>query len=182
MNETGRDQREHPRKRLLSLSMPSPAGMLTLCERNGAIVALDIAARPEKDAGKHGRGHIKRKTTSPLLTRARRQIEEYFAGTRQRFDLPLAPSGTSFQRSVWRLLRTVPYGETRSYGELAHTLGSSPRAVGRANATNPLPILIPCHRVIGHNGALVGYSGGEGISTKRRLLELEGIRLAETGP
>jgi methylated-DNA-[protein]-cysteine S-methyltransferase len=155
--------------------MPSPAGMLTLHEKDGAIVALDITPRPGKDAGA---GQTGQKATSPLLARARRQIEEYFAGTRQTFDLPLAPPGTTFQRSVWRLLGTVPYGETRSYGALAQELGSSPRAVGRANATNPLPIPIPCHRVIGGNGALTGYSGGEGITTKRCLLELEGVRIA----
>jgi len=155
-----------------SLSMPSPAGMLTLRERDGAIVALDIAPRPKKKTS--GPGRKTAPAPSPLLARARRQIEEYFAGTRQSFDLPLTPSGTTFQRSLWRLLRTIPYGETRTYGELAHTLVTSPRAVGRASATNPLPILIPCHRVIGRNGTLTGYSGGEGIATKRHLLALEG--------
>jgi methylated-DNA-[protein]-cysteine S-methyltransferase len=102
------------------------------------------------------------------------QLAEYFAGTRQVFSLPLAPQGTSFQRSVWQGLRQIPYGQTVSYGELARRLGSQSgaRAVGLANGANPLPIIVPCHRVIGSDGSLTGFGGG--LYIKRALLALEG--------
>ena len=100
------------------------------------------------------------------------QLAEYFRGTRREFTVPLAPRGTPFQLAVWRALRTIPYGETISYGVLAARLGSAARAVGAANGANPLPIIVPCHRVIGADGSLTGFGGGLGI--KRALLELEG--------
>jgi methylated-DNA-[protein]-cysteine S-methyltransferase len=102
-----------------------------------------------------------------------RQLDAYFAGTLRRFDLPLAPAGTPFQREVWQALREIPYGETVSYGELARRIGrpSAVRAVGAANGQNPLSIVIPCHRVIGSDGRLVGYGGG--LPAKSALLELE---------
>ncbi len=108
-----------------------------------------------------------------VLERAREQLLAYFAGKRRAFDVPLRPRGTPFQRRVWAALRTIPYGETKSYGELAAELGqpTAARAVGLANAKNPLPIVIPCHRVIGADGSLTGYAGG--LAIKRRLLELE---------
>ena len=111
-----------------------------------------------------------------LLAATRRQVGEYFAGERKEFDLPLAPAGTPFQRRVWEALAGVPYGATTSYRELAHALGApgAARAVGRANALNPLVIVIPCHRVIGAHGALTGYGGG--MERKRALLELEAAR------
>jgi methylated-DNA-[protein]-cysteine S-methyltransferase len=104
---------------------------------------------------------------------AARQIDEYLAGERAEFDLPLAPQGTPFELAVWESLRAIPYGETVSYGELAAELGrpGAARAVGRANGRNPLWIVVPCHRVIGANGALTGYAGG--VDVKRALLELE---------
>jgi len=103
----------------------------------------------------------------------RRQLDEYFTGTRRKFDLPIHPAGTPFQRTVWSALLTVPYGETRSYGELAGMISrpGAARAVGLANGKNPLSIIVPCHRVVGANGALVGYGGG--VDCKRYLLELE---------
>ena len=102
-----------------------------------------------------------------------RQLREYFAGRRSEFDLPLDPAGTEFQRTVWRLLREIPYGETISYGELARRVGNpqASRAVGAANGRNPIPIVIPCHRVIGSNGKLTGFGGG--LPTKEALLGLE---------
>jgi methylated-DNA-[protein]-cysteine S-methyltransferase len=103
---------------------------------------------------------------------ARAQLIAYFAGERNDFDLPLAPVGSAFQQSVWAALREIPFGETRSYGDLAELLGSSPRAVGRANATNPICVIVPCHRVIGADGTLTGYAGG--MDNKRWLLEHEG--------
>jgi methylated-DNA-[protein]-cysteine S-methyltransferase len=108
------------------------------------------------------------------LRAAVRQLAEYFAGTRRAFSVPLAPAGTDFQLEVWRALRAIPYGETLSYGELARRLGSAngARAVGLANGANPLPVIIPCHRVIGADGSLTGFGGG--LPIKRALLRLEG--------
>lgn len=104
---------------------------------------------------------------------ARAQMAEYFQGRRREFDLPLDPQGTAFQRTVWAALREIPYGETRSYGELAAMIGrpKAARAVGMACNRNPLPILIPCHRVVGKDGSLTGYAGG--LELKQQLLELE---------
>jgi len=104
---------------------------------------------------------------------ARTQLAEYFAGERTEFDLPLIPQGNEFQRSVWRLLATIPYGRTRSYGQLAATLGDVglARAVGAANGRNPISIVVPCHRVVGRDGSLTGYAGG--LHRKAFLLELE---------
>ena len=106
---------------------------------------------------------------------ARVQVREYAEGTRRVFDLPLKPAGTQFQLEVWDQLLLIPYGETRSYGELAAMLGNpkASRAVGRANGTNPISIIVPCHRVIGASGALTGYGGG--LPMKQRLLRLEGV-------
>lgn len=105
------------------------------------------------------------------------QLGEYFTGGRRTFDIPLAPRGTSFQRAVWNALLAIPYGATVSYGELAFRIGkpSAVRAVGAANGANPIPVIIPCHRVIGANGSLTGYGGG--IERKQWLLALEGRRL-----
>jgi methylated-DNA-[protein]-cysteine S-methyltransferase len=102
-----------------------------------------------------------------------RQLDAYFAGELSTFDLPLAPQGTPFQRAVWQALQQIPYGTTTSYGALAHTIGKpkAVRAVGAANGANPIPIIIPCHRVIGSNGKLTGFGGG--LETKARLLNLE---------
>ena len=110
---------------------------------------------------------------SPFSDRVIVQLEEYLAGKRTAFDLPLCPQGTPFQQKVWQALRTIPYGQTRSYGEIAEQIGqpNACRAVGMANHANPLLILIPCHRVVGENGGLTGYAAG--LELKQRLLELE---------
>ena len=117
---------------------------------------------------RYGRGE-----ETPLLSEARRQLLAYLAGDLRAFDLPLAPAGTDFQREVWRALEAVPYGQTRTYGEIAAAVGrpKAVRAVGQANHVNPLPIFIPCHRVVGKGGALTGYAGG--LDLKRALLALE---------
>lgn len=117
-----------------------------------------------------GRG---RGEETPLLRAAREELLAYFAGERRDFDLPLDPAGTDFQRAVWEALRAIPYGGTRTYGEIAAAVGrpKAVRAVGQANHVNPLPIFIPCHRVVGKNGALTGYAGG--LDLKRALLALE---------
>ena len=110
---------------------------------------------------------------TPFLKEVAHQLEEYFNGQRKQFQLPLAPQGTDFQQKVWRELQAIPYGETRSYKEIAHRIGNPKacRAVGQANNRNPISIIIPCHRVIGHSGELVGYGGG--LEIKQFLLELE---------
>jgi methylated-DNA-[protein]-cysteine S-methyltransferase len=110
---------------------------------------------------------------SPVLAEARRQLGEYFAGERTIFELPLAPRGTAFQRKVWDALCRIEYGTTRTYGQIADEIGArgAARAVGAANHDNPIAIVVPCHRVIGANGSLVGYAGG--LAQKRALLELE---------
>jgi methylated-DNA-[protein]-cysteine S-methyltransferase len=146
------------------LSMHSPVGDLTLSEEDGALVAIDWGWSPVQ-------------AETPLLRRAKAQLEEYFDGTRHAFDLPLEPAGTTFQKSVWRAMRAIPAGSTRSYGDLAKDLHSAPRAVGQACGRNPLPIMIPCHRVLAANGAIGGYSGEGGLDTKRDLLRLEGVAI-----
>lgn len=108
-----------------------------------------------------------------ILKEAGRQLQEYFSGVRTKFDLPLNPKGTDFMKDVWSALEKIPYGETKTYGEIAKIIGRDKayRAVGLANNRNPIPIFIPCHRVIGANGKLVGYAGG--LDIKKQLLELE---------
>ena len=142
------------------LSLHTPLGEVTISEDGGAIVALDW-----------GRGRDQEAT--PLLCQARDQLQAYFDGKRMSFDLPLAPEGSDFQRRVWAALCAIPPGETRSYADIARTIGSAPRAVGGANGANPSPLFIPCHRVIAADGSLGGYSGGDGPATKRYLLDHE---------
>ena len=142
------------------LSFETRFGRLTIGEDEDRIVALDWGGRA---MGK----------PSPPLLEAKRQLLEYLAGRRKKFDLPLAPDGTTTELRVWQLMAEIPFGETRTYGDLGKALAMAPRAVGQACGRNPLPIFIPCHRVVGSHGALGGYSGGEGAETKRRLLQLE---------
>ncbi len=149
--------------------MQSPVGPLTLVAEDGALAAIDFgpAAVASSTAG------APRDDADAALAEARRQLESYFAGKRRTFSLPLSPRGTPFQRRVWTALEAIPYGETASYGEIAAAIGApgSARAVGAANGANPLPIVIPCHRVIGADGSLTGYGGG--MERKKRLLALE---------
>jgi methylated-DNA-[protein]-cysteine S-methyltransferase len=142
------------------LSLHTPLGEVTISEDGGAIVALDW-----------GRGRDQEAT--PLLCQARDELQEYFDGKRMSFNLPLAPEGSDFQKRVWAALCAIPPGETRSYADIARTIGSAPRAVGGANGANPIPLFIPCHRVIAADGSLGGYSGGDGPATKRYLLDHE---------
>src|SRR5580700_3831254 len=143
-----------------SISMPSPVGQLTIQEEAGAIVAISWGN------GALGNG-------SPLLAEAVRQLAAYFAGSLTDFDLPLAPAGSPFEQRVWAAMQAIRYGQTRCYGDLAAMVGSAPRAVGGACGKNPIPIVIPCHRVLAKSG-LGGYSGEGGLETKQRLLALEG--------
>ena len=114
------------------------------------------------------------RTADEPFAAARAQLGHYFAGERQAFDLPLEPGGTAFQQRVWSALLEIPYGTTRAYGALARELGTGPRAVGLANGSNPLSIVVPCHRLVSGSGALTGYGGG--LERKRLLLDLERAR------
>ncbi len=141
------------------LSLHTPVGDITVFEEAGAIVSLDW-------------GWVQDQFTSPLLERARDQLQAYLDGDLHDFDLPLAPAGTTYRQAVWQALCEIPYGETRSYKDIAAVAGGSARSVGQANGHNPIPLIIPCHRVLAttHIG---GYSGGNGLTTKRWLLDLE---------
>lgn len=141
----------------------TPVGKMTLCADEVGVCALEFGVKTE------------RADASPLLDHAQQELEEYFAGRRRAFSVPLSIHGTPFQEKVWRALMEIPYGETISYGELARRVGNAKaaRAVGMANHVNRIPIIIPCHRVVGANGRLTGYAGG--LEIKRILLETEGI-------
>lgn len=144
------------------LSLQSPLGPLTLTEIDGQVTSLEWRwSKTQEESG--------------LLTIVRDQLTDYFDGRLTNFSLPLAPLGTPFQHRVWRAMCDIPYGEVRTYGDLAKALKTAPRAVGTACGRNPLPILIPCHRVVGANGALTGYTGGDGLASKDFLLNLEGV-------
>lgn len=142
----------------------TPFGPMALGEEDGAIIRLYLPHSPTPRLRSHA---------TPLLAEGAGQLEEYFAGRRQRFDLPLTLKGTPFQQKVWRALLDIPYGQTRTYGDIARAVDCPRgfRAVGMANNRNPVPILVPCHRVVGADGALVGYAGG--LELKAALLALE---------
>jgi methylated-DNA-[protein]-cysteine S-methyltransferase len=155
--------------------LETPIGPLTLVATDEGLAAVlwendpphRVPVHVEAEDGNH-----------PVLVEAARQLQEYFAGQRTAFALTLDVTGTAFQRSVWEALRTIPFGETRSYGEIATLIGKpdAVRAVGAANGRNPVSIITPCHRVIGSTGKLTGFAGG--LEVKARLLALEGIRTA----
>jgi methylated-DNA-[protein]-cysteine S-methyltransferase len=150
--------------------MASPLGKLKLVANASALVAVRFAReRPNRlalDASSAAPHH-------PVLVEAERQLSDYFAGKRITFELSLAPHGTEFQKKVWRHLRRIPFGKTKSYGDIASAIGSprSPRAVGAACGKNPLAVVVPCHRVLGANGTLTGFAGG--LEAKAKLLALE---------
>ena len=145
--------------------LPSPVGPLYVEVQDGRLSALYTA-----EHRLHAHAQAPR---DPAFGAIREQLDEYFAGARQTFDLPLHEAGTPFEKAVWARLRTIPFGRTATYGELARELGSAARAVGRANGRNRISIIVPCHRVVGANGHLTGYAGG--IPTKQALLEHEGL-------
>lgn len=151
--------------------MHSPIGRLMLEEEDGALVR--VAFEREIPAGIEEQTEELPLQAKEVLEKAERQLDEYFAGERKVFNLPLAPKGTEFQKKVWAALCDIPYGETRSYGQIAAAVGNpkASRAVGMANHRNPISIIVPCHRVIGADGRLVGFGGGLWI--KERLLKLE---------
>lgn len=151
---------------MISAIHDSPVGKLTLTSDGAAITAIEFES-PRHALPAQPRGDDK------IIAAARRQLDQYFAGKRREFDLPLAPKGTPFQQQAWAALLTIPYGVTRSYGQQASAIGkpAAVRAVGLANGRNPIAIVIPCHRVIGANGSLTGYGGG--VERKKLLLDLE---------
>jgi methylated-DNA-[protein]-cysteine S-methyltransferase len=141
------------------LSLHTPVGDISVAEDDGAIVSVDWGWGRDQDE-------------TALLRSARAQLHAYFDGSLTAFDLPLAPEGSPYRQRVWRALLEIPYGATRSYLDVAREAGGSPRSVGGANGANPIPIIIPCHRVVATTG-IGGYSGGDGLPTKRALLRLE---------
>ncbi|MBL4802898.1 MAG: methylated-DNA--[protein]-cysteine S-methyltransferase [Emcibacter sp.] len=145
---------------MAQLSFHSPVGDLTLSEEDDMIVSLDWGWSPFSE-----------KTS--FLEKAKQQIEDYFDGLKPDFTLPLNPHGTDFQKRVWLEMSKIYYGKTKTYGDISEILHSHPRAIGTACGLNPIPIIIPCHRIMGQSGKLTGYSGGEGIETRKFLLELE---------
>ena len=149
-----------------STIVESPLGVLTITAQDGYVCTIGLA--------KDGSGEISTESAdSDVLRQAAREVNEYLAGERTEFTFPMRAEGTPFQQKVWRALREIPYGQTRSYGEIASTIGQAKasRAVGMACNRNPIMIAVPCHRVVGANGALVGYAYG--TDTKQKLLALE---------
>ncbi len=142
------------------LSVHSPVGDLTISEEEGKIVSLDWGWSPFQEENE-------------LLLHAKKLLDQYFDGDNPQFDLPLNPHGTKFQKDVWNIMLEIPYGNILTYGEISDRLNSHARAVGLACGLNPIPIIIPCHRVMGKDGKLTGFSGGEGVKTKQFLLDLE---------
>jgi methylated-DNA-[protein]-cysteine S-methyltransferase len=166
-------------KRHVYKIVESPIGRLKLVASEEGLAAIlwdndrphRVRLNIEREDGAH-----------PVLVETARQLEEYFSGRRKTFALTLDPAGTPFQRKVWDALRTIPFGETRSYGQIARQIGnpSAVRAVGAANGRNPVSIVTPCHRVIGSTGKLTGFAGG--LDVKARLLALEGAKTESFGP
>jgi len=154
----------------LTVTVPSPLGMLTVTEEDGAITRL------------RWRGKVATVAPTPLLAEAARQLAAYFDKSLKDFDLPLRPEGSPFQQAVWQAMCRIPSGSTRSYGAIGAEVGAPARAVGGACGTNPIPIIIPCHRILATGGALGGYSGQGGNETKLFLLALEGAEAADADP
>jgi len=144
------------------LIVNSPVGPLAIVETNRAITAIEW---------RRSESHIQ----TEILMLASKEMARYFAGELTIFTVPLNPKGTEFQRRVWKTILEIPYGGLATYGHIAKTLNSSPRAVGGACGRNPIPIIIPCHRVVGSNGGLTGYTGADGTTTKSFLLEHESL-------
>ena len=142
------------------IAVNTPVGRVGIAERDGQIVRVSWSAKPDGEP-------------TALLTEAARQIAAYFAGEITEFDLPLDPGGNDLERQVFGAMRAIPYGQTRTYGEIAKDLGTYGQPVGQACGANPIPVIIPCHRVLSATG-LGGYSGQGGVETKIALLKLEG--------
>lgn len=146
------------------LTVDTPLGLMAVAEEGGAVTRLYLPQSPLPRIAAH---------ETPLLLEVKAQLLAYLSGRLRTFDLPLSPAGTPFQKEVWETLCAIPFGETRTYGQIASSIGrpKAVRAVGQANHRNPIPILIPCHRVVGSDGTLTGYGGG--LDLKEKLLNLE---------
>jgi len=150
------------------ISFQSPIGIIRVFESEGRVTAIDIAAKGAKVSP----------STAPVLLLAKEELDLFFAGTLTKFSFPVdLNSGTEFQKSVWRQIARIPFGKTKSYADIAKAIGKpkAARAVGGAVGSNPVPLVVGCHRVMGASGKITGYSGGKGIPTKQWLLEHEGI-------
>ena len=148
--------------------MESPVGRLALEADDDCVTSVRWASPGER---------ARKEAPNAVLKEATRQLDRYFKRRLRRFDLPLAAHGTDHQKRVWAMMREIPFGETATYGGMAMALGSGPRAVGMACGRNPIPIIVPCHRVLGAGGKEGGFSGGRGLPTKRQLLAIEGVVL-----
>src|SRR6266550_167794 len=167
---------------LTFVRLPTPVGELVVTASDAAITGVYFARSRRGPPPTHQAGWVEASTgpAADLLARARQQLDEYFARTRTTFELPLEALGSPFEHRVWNALRTIPYGTTTTYGELGRQLGDRhSRAVSVANDRNPIPIILPCHRVIGAKGELTGFTGG--LERKRWLLEHEGVLLGLSG-
>ena len=154
------------------IAFKTPIGLVRVFESNGKVSAIDIAAQGSKVTA----------SSSPVLNLAKAELEKYFDGELTRFTFPLDISGgTEFQQSVWKEIQKIKFGEVKTYRDIAEAIGKplASRAVGGAVGSNPIPLVIGCHRVLGSSGKITGYSGGEGLPTKRILLKLEGIAIKE---
>ncbi|MAD36785.1 methylated-DNA--[protein]-cysteine S-methyltransferase [Tistrella sp.] len=169
-----------PRAAATRLMADTPLGPIRLAADGEALLALDWIdpsdAASAAEAAKAG------PDAARILDETETQLRQYFAGTRNRFDLPLNPAGTEFRRAVWTAMLDIPYGETETYGDMARRVGSVARAVGGACGANPIPIVIPCHRVVGGGYSIGGFSARGGVDTKRFLLHLERARTPERQP
>lgn len=145
---------------ILCTSIMTPVGTISCFEADEKIIVLEWGQAPKG-------------IETSLLKETKAQLSAYFSGSLTKFDLPLAPEGTEHQKKVWQIMAKIPYGETLTYGDIAKSIKSAPRAVGGACGKNPIPIIIPCHRVVGSAGKMTGFSGGEGIETKIQLLKME---------
>ena len=156
-----------------TIAFDSPIGRLLLHSDGTHLVGLDIL--PESD--RTLTAHLSHTAGDQIINNTLTQVQEYFAGTRTSFDLPVKTSGTPFQQKIWATLQTIPFGHTMTYQELGEKagVGRAPRAVGGAVGKNPIALIIPCHRILGATNTITGYSGGEGVITKEHLLRLEGI-------
>jgi methylated-DNA-[protein]-cysteine S-methyltransferase len=151
-------------------SLKTEIGFVNLYAENGKLIGVTIDKAPAQKIG-----------DDPVIEKAKSQLAEYFAGKRKTFDLPIELHGTAFQKSVWKVIDGIKFGETLTYADIADRIGNpkASRAVGGAVGANPVPLIVPCHRVLGANGKITGYSGGEGLPTKRQLLKLEQITSVE---
>jgi methylated-DNA-[protein]-cysteine S-methyltransferase len=168
--------KHHCRRYAIDMSIlyvESPVGRLALEAEGDTLTGLSWTNGRWTTAKERA---VEEKAT-PVLREARRQLDRYLSRKLTRFDLPLGPHGAPLQKGVWAMMSAIPFGKTATYGGMAMALGSGPRAVGMACGRNPIPIIVPCHRVLGSGGREGGFSGGQGLPTKRKLLALEGVVL-----